>query len=49
MHSQDLYYYHLKSAASIDKRINQALNRKKKFNEKGFAPDFTGGKTNVQN
>lgn len=46
---ENLYYYHLKSNSRIDKAINQALNRKKKFNEKGFAPDFTGGKTNVQN
>lgn len=36
----DLYYYHLQSTSRIDKQINQALNRKKKFNEKGFAPDF---------
>lgn len=34
----DLYYYHLKSNAKIDKAINFALNKKKKFNEKNFAP-----------
>lgn len=32
----DLYYYHLKSRSSIDLKINQALNNKKKFNEKKF-------------
>lgn len=36
----DLYYYHLKSVSKIDKAINQALNKKKKFNERGFAPEF---------
>lgn len=35
-----LYYYHLKSNSKIDGAINKALNKKKKFNEKGFAPDF---------
>lgn len=34
----DLYYYHLKSNSRIDKAINFALNKKKKFNEKNFAP-----------
>lgn len=38
---RDLYYYHLISDAKIDRQINLALNRKKKFNEKGFAPFFT--------
>ena len=37
---RDLYYYHLKSSSKIDKAINMSLNRKKKFNEKSFAPDF---------
>ena len=32
----DLYYYHLKSAASIDIAISRALNSKKKFNENKF-------------
>lgn len=36
----DLYYYHLKSSSKIDKAINFALNKKKKFNEKTFAPEF---------
>ena len=36
----NLYYYHFKSNSSIDKAITNALRRKKKFNEKGFAPDF---------
>lgn len=36
----DLYYYHLKSNSKIDKAINTALNQKKKFNEKKFAPVF---------
>lgn len=30
---KDLYYYHLKSRASIDIAINRALKEKKKFNE----------------
>ena len=33
---KDLYYYHLKSHASIDLMISRALNNKKKFNEGGF-------------
>lgn len=37
---KDLYYYHLKSSSKIDKAINMSLNKKKKFNEKTFAPDF---------
>lgn len=36
----DLYYYHLISHSKIDMQINLALNRKKKFNEKSFAPVF---------
>ena len=36
----DLYYYNLKSKARIDMAISQALKRKKKFNERRFAPDF---------
>ncbi len=32
----DLYYYHLKSKAPIDKAIDRALDSKKKFNESGF-------------
>ena len=32
----DLYYYHIKSNSSIDSAIANALNRKKKFNERGF-------------
>lgn len=36
----DLYYYHLVSVSKIDRAINGALNMKKKFNEKAFAPDF---------
>lgn len=35
-----LYYFHLKSDAKIDKAIGFALTRKKKFNERGFAPEF---------
>lgn len=34
---RDLYYYHLKSRASIDLAIARALKSKKKFNEAGFA------------
>lgn len=33
----DLYYYHLKSHASIDLAISKALKSKKKFNESAFA------------
>lgn len=32
----DLYYYHLKSTASIDMAISRALTSKKKFNENKF-------------
>ena len=32
----DLYYYHVKSNSSIDTAIANALNKKKKFNERGF-------------
>lgn len=34
---KDLYYYHLKSRASIDLAIAKALKSKKKFNETAFA------------
>lgn len=37
----NLYYYHLKSPAKIDVAINKSLGKKKQFNERGFAPDFT--------
>lgn len=33
---KDLYYYHLKSRASIDVAISKALKTKKKFNERKF-------------
>ena len=33
---QDLYFYHFKSASSIDIAIDKALKEKKKFNEKKF-------------
>lgn len=33
---KDLYYYHLKSKAPIDRAIERALTQKKKFNEGGF-------------
>lgn len=36
----DLYYYHLKSNSKIDNAIFATLKRKKKFNEKEFAPAF---------
>lgn len=36
----DLYYYHLRSNSKIDLAIRNAYNRKKKFNERGFAPVF---------
>lgn len=34
---KDLYYYHLKSKASIDLSISRAIEKKKKFNERKFA------------
>lgn len=34
----DLYYYHLKSDAPIEKAITFALKKKKKFNERDYAP-----------
>lgn len=37
---KDLYYYHLRSNSKIDVAIKQSLTRKKKFNERGFAPAF---------
>lgn len=36
----DLYYYHIKSTASIDKSIARALSKKKTFNERGFSKQF---------
>lgn len=38
----DLYYYHLKSNASIDNAIYATLKRKKTFNEQRFVSRFTG-------
>ena len=35
-----LYYFHFKSDSKIDKAINNSLSRKKKFNERAFAPEF---------
>lgn len=37
---KDLYYYHLKSRATIDIGIERALKAKKKFNEERFAGMF---------
>ena len=34
---EELYFYHLKSKAPIDRAIEAALTRKKKFNERAFA------------
>lgn len=36
----DLYYYHLRSKSKIDSAIKSARNKKKKFNERSFAPEF---------
>lgn len=36
----DLYYYHFRSNSKIDIAIKSAQNRKKKFNERSFAPVF---------
>lgn len=38
----NLYYYHLKSKAPIDKAIDRALDGKKKFNESGFTKRMFG-------
>lgn len=38
----DLYYYHLKSNASIDNAIYATLKRKKNFNEQRFVNRFKG-------
>ena len=35
-----LYYYHLRSTSDIDRAIDGKLKRKKKFNERDFAPIF---------
>ena len=32
----DLYYYHLRSSAPIDKAVARALRQKKNFNESKF-------------
>lgn len=37
---KDLYYYHLKSRASIDLAIARALNEKRKFNERSWAKEY---------
>ena len=36
----DLYYYYLKSRSKIDRAISNTLRKKKKFSEKGFAPQL---------
>lgn len=36
----DLYYYHLRSNAPIDKAVSAALLKKKDFNEKDFVGEF---------
>ena len=33
---KDLYYYHFKSKAGIDRAIEAAIKNKRQFNEKGF-------------
>lgn len=35
-----LYYYHMRSNSDIDKAIGAKLTKKKKFNERDFAPRF---------
>lgn len=37
----DLYYYYLRSKSLIDLGIKRALVKKKKFNDRSFAPNFT--------
>lgn len=38
---KDLYYYHIRSEASIDHGISKALSGKKNFHEKGFVTKVT--------
>lgn len=42
-----LYYYHLRSGSDIDKAIESKLKKKKKFNERDFAPKFEEKKEQV--
>lgn len=44
----DLYYYHLRSNSKIDLAIRNAQKRKKKFNEKGFSPEFETGGNDIE-
>lgn len=37
---ENLYYYHIKSRASIDQAIGRALKKKKTFNERGFSKQY---------
>lgn len=37
---KDLYYYHVKSTASIDKVISESLNRKEEFNETSYLEEL---------
>ena len=39
---KDLYYYYITSKSSIDHRILQAINEKKKFNERAFSEELFG-------
>ena len=44
-----LYYYHLRSNSKIDAAITNAQKRKKKFNERAFAPVFEKQETVNEN
>jgi hypothetical protein len=37
---KDLYYYHVKSEAPIDKVISESLNRKEEFNESVYLEEL---------
>ena len=39
---KDLYYYYITSKSSIDHKILQAINEKKKFNERAFSEELFG-------
>ena len=38
----DLYYYHIRTASSVDVQINRALQNKKKFNVASFYKRYIG-------
>lgn len=44
---KNLYYYHIKSRASIDQAIGRALKKKKSFNERGFSKMYVQNDSTV--